>query len=229
MAEIQQEPSLAALFEPEIPGFRFIQAGRDTMVTYYCRSGTLLSLALYHIVPPASLSTLPRDWNLPVSVEEVLAAIPPDRHADLDLLLRKGETYAAFSLPSRPQLETFAKGRVVVIGDAAHLMMPSHAQGATLAIEEAGSLGVFCEHATAEQVPHRMQQWNEFIGDHARTVQDLSNSIVDPEAYERAKTMSKKPVFPRDQMSYTPPIWDYFFANDLETAAREFLHPVPSQ
>ncbi|KAH8649249.1 hypothetical protein BX600DRAFT_554779 [Xylariales sp. PMI_506] len=240
MDNIQAIPELATLFDLGQPGFRFFKFKVDNMVTYYCRSATLLSIAWYHIVPPASLgdeNTIIRDWNTPVSTEDVIATLPTDRHPTIELLLRQGKTWAAFSLPQRPQLETFARGRTVVIGDAAHLMMPTHAQGATLAIEEAASVGVFCSDVTAEQIPSRVQQWNEFITDHSLAVQELSNAILEPAAYARAQARSKKPVFPRNISFYSEPrehprVWvveTFLRGAAARVGLRAFIHrPLPT-
>jgi 2-polyprenyl-6-methoxyphenol hydroxylase-like FAD-dependent oxidoreductase len=45
-------------------------------------------------------------------------------------------------------LETWAKGRTLIIGDAAHPMLPHRAGGALSAIEDAEALGVFCARAS---------------------------------------------------------------------------------
>ncbi len=42
----------------------------------------------------------------------------------------------------RCPLNSFIYGKAVVVGDAAHVMLPSHAAGASVAIESAGVFGV---------------------------------------------------------------------------------------
>jgi salicylate hydroxylase len=55
--------------------------------------------------------------------------------------LAGAETWRAWPLFHREPLEHFAAGRVALIGDAAHPMVPFLAQGAAQAIEDAGALG----------------------------------------------------------------------------------------
>jgi 2-polyprenyl-6-methoxyphenol hydroxylase-like FAD-dependent oxidoreductase len=77
-----------------------------------------------------------------------------DRSADLDTLfasvrqwhdtpramIESEASWRIWSLFSLPALPRWSKGRVVLIGDAAHPILPFLAQGAGLAIEDAGTL-----------------------------------------------------------------------------------------
>ena len=49
--------------------------------------------------------------------------------------------WRAWPLYSRPPIASFSRGRVALVGDAAHPMVPFLAQGAAQAIEDAGALG----------------------------------------------------------------------------------------
>ena len=51
------------------------------------------------------------------------------------------------------------QGRVALMGDAAHPMLPYLAQGAGMAIEDAQALGVQLSEATSANVPQRLQQF----------------------------------------------------------------------
>lgn len=50
-------------------------------------------------------------------------------------------------------------GRVALLGDAAHPMLPYLAQGAGMAIEDAAELAAQLSHESAEEVPERLQQF----------------------------------------------------------------------
>ena len=56
-------------------------------------------------------------------------------------LLAAAKVWRAWPLYGRPALGSFALGRIAVVGDAAHPMVPFLAQGAAQAIEDAGALG----------------------------------------------------------------------------------------
>ncbi len=56
-------------------------------------------------------------------------------------LLAAAPTWRAWPLYGRPTLGSFAAGRIALVGDAAHPMVPFLAQGAAQAIEDTGALG----------------------------------------------------------------------------------------
>ncbi len=55
-------------------------------------------------------------------------------------LIEAGETWLRWPLFDRPPLDSFARGRVALLGDSAHPMLPYLAQGAAQAIEDAAAL-----------------------------------------------------------------------------------------
>ncbi|KAF7312714.1 FAD/NAD(P)-binding domain-containing protein [Mycena indigotica] len=63
-----------------------------------------------------------------------------------------------WQLRALPLLPTWIKGRTVIIGDAAHATLPLLGQGAAMAIEEAGCLGVlFSGEVAQDQVAARLE------------------------------------------------------------------------
>lgn len=59
-------------------------------------------------------------------------------------------------------LKKWSRGRTILIGDAAHSMLPLQGQGASQSIEDAEALGVYLDdldssNATAENVASRLQ------------------------------------------------------------------------
>ncbi|SHM70322.1 FAD-dependent monooxygenase [Cryptosporangium aurantiacum] len=63
-----------------------------------------------------------------------------DWHPDVRQLLAAGRTPSAHGLFDRPPLARWHTRRIVLVGDAAHPMLPYRAQGASLAIEDATTL-----------------------------------------------------------------------------------------
>ena len=78
---------------------------------------------------------------------------------DLRDLLEAGDEWRRWPLYGRPELARWGRGRVALLGDAAHPMVPFLAQGAAQAIEDAAALGrVFAdEQATVESALYAYQ------------------------------------------------------------------------
>ena len=82
------------------------------------------------------------DWDAPV--RDIIAA--------LDHTFRWG-------IYDRPPLPYWSKGCVTLLGDAAHPMVPHFGQGAGQAIEDGFALAVLLEHARRDEVPARLQAY----------------------------------------------------------------------
>ena len=87
---------------------------------------------------PANLT----DWDHAGNKEELVRAMGPI-HADLRDMLAAVPAWRLWPLCDRPPLQgphEMAKGRIALLGDAAHPMRPFLAQGAGMAIEDAAEL-----------------------------------------------------------------------------------------
>ncbi|PWB79825.1 MAG: salicylate 1-monooxygenase [Methylocystaceae bacterium] len=74
--------------------------------------------------------------------EELARAIGFERwNADLRALIEAAPAWRRWPLFGRPELVRWSRGRVTLLGDAAHPMTPFLAQGAAQAIEDAAALG----------------------------------------------------------------------------------------
>ena len=106
-------------------------------VCYPVSSGRLVS---FGATVPAS-DWREESWSARGDVAE-LAAAYAGWHPDVTRLIRAAETVSRWALHDRESIDRFNAGRVAVIGDAAHPMLPFQAQGANQAIEDAVVLAV---------------------------------------------------------------------------------------
>ncbi|KAF2629062.1 FAD binding domain-containing protein [Macroventuria anomochaeta] len=63
-------------------------------------------------------------------------------------VLRNADSIGLWQLRDLDPLETWHSGRVILIGDAAHAMLPTQGQGASQTIEDAEALGTLFSHIT---------------------------------------------------------------------------------
>lgn len=75
-------------------------------------------------------------WTLPGDVEE-LRALYADFHPQAQALLAPLDSVTRSALHVREPMAAWSKGRITLLGDAAHPMVPFMAQGACMAIEDA--------------------------------------------------------------------------------------------
>ena len=146
----------------EVPqAFRQMDIGiwlgkRLHVVHYPVRGGEVLNLVVLHEShDPASQP----GWDVWRSTEQITADLKQAMRntcAELQHLIHAASGWRAWCLFDREPLQhasQMAKGRVALLGDAAHPMLPYLAQGAGMAIEDAACLALHWQNAslTAEQ------------------------------------------------------------------------------
>lgn len=104
-------------------------------VTYYLRGGELVNL----------VGVIERDdwreegWSIEGKKEELRAEFQGWDPVIGDII-EQGESFFRWALFDRPPLRRWVDGRMCVLGDAAHPMLPFVAQGAVMAMEDAWML-----------------------------------------------------------------------------------------
>jgi salicylate hydroxylase len=97
-------------------------------------------------------------WTLPGDIEELRAAYA-DFHPNARALLDACDSVTRSALHVREPMEHWSKGRVTLLGDAAHPMVPFMAQGACMAIEDAVVLSRALEGKTAAEAPEALRAY----------------------------------------------------------------------
>lgn len=93
---------------------------------------------------------------------------------------RVGQTIAAldqtfvWGIYDRPALQRWTSGRTVLIGDAAHPMVPHLGQGAGQAIEDAYTLGVLLKGASKDTLDERLASFERLRREHTARVQTVA-------------------------------------------------------
>lgn len=76
-------------------------------------------------------------------------------------LLEAVDTCSWWGLYDRRPLQSWTKGRLVLLGDAAHAMLPHLGQGANQAVEDGVALAVLIENTISADLPHFLRHYEE--------------------------------------------------------------------
>jgi salicylate hydroxylase len=99
------------------------------------------------------------EWTAPGRVAD-LAAAYDGWHPEVRRMVAGLEAVTRWSLHERPALPRLCTARVVLVGDAAHPMLPFGAQGASQAIEDAAALAVCLRGTGASGVPAALRRYD---------------------------------------------------------------------
>ncbi len=105
------------------------------VICYPIRGGALYNL----FVGRVSTQWAEESWTVPSSREEMLASFAGWNEALLGML-DKIEHVFKWGIYDREPLTQWTQGRIALMGDAAHPMMPTLAQGASITLEDAYAL-----------------------------------------------------------------------------------------
>jgi salicylate hydroxylase len=130
--------------------------GKHFMV-FPVRRGELLN---YVGFVPTSTQTA-ESWSA-IGDRDELAASFEGWHRPVIELLDKIETCFWWGLYDRRPLASWTKGRLLLLGDAAHAMLPHLGQGANQGIEDGVALAIFLEGRNADDIPGLLPTYEKF-------------------------------------------------------------------
>ncbi len=125
-------------------------------MAYPVRSGQLLNYVGF--VPTTSATT--ESWSA-VGDRNELVALFDGWDSRVVRLLDAVETCFWWDLYDRRPLKSWSNGRLVLLGDAAHAMLPHLGQGANQAIEDGVALSVLLEGRDSLEVPDLVKQYEK--------------------------------------------------------------------
>lgn len=153
-------------------------------VTYRLRGGTLanfVGVVECPATPAGQAAARPPEsrpaesWSARGSAGEALADFE-GWHPTITGLIGAAATLYRWALFDRPPLARWVSGRVALLGDAAHPMLPFMAQGAAMAAEDAWVLAAFLARAGTGDVARALQAYERARKGRASAVQAASRA-----------------------------------------------------
>lgn len=129
---------------------------------------TVASKELYNLVigvPRPSEGVPVGSWNHPANLETMRGLVSGWCEEVRALASLVQEDCVSWTLGEVPPIPSFVStsGRVALVGDAAHALLPHAAQGAGMAFEDAAGLSEFLRHLRSkEDLPKVMDAWSHF-------------------------------------------------------------------
>ena len=187
------------------------------MVRYWVAAGRLMNW----IAIARTDRETPESWSRLGRVEDAAEAMAPFPPTVTRMVERTG-TVHEWALFDREGLPAWTRGRVTLLGDAAHAMMPYHAQGAAMSLEDAwvlagclaedmGEGGLARYEALRRERANRVQAWSRAVERHCL--------LADP-----AEVAVRNAKLAKDRADYRggfPPGQVWLYGYDAEAALSE--------
>lgn len=183
------DPKTAAFFSRK--GSMDMWYSEDRKVVLYpCADNKYLNFVCIH---PADLSAASDGYNTTAN-KPLMLRIFHDFDPILLAMLEKAdpESLKVYPLFDMETLPTFVRGRLALIGDAAHPFLPHLAQGGAMAIEDGVALGVMLSgDASCADVPSRLQLYNDARHSRATLIQKYTRIVGGDGIKEEEATTEK--------------------------------------
>jgi salicylate hydroxylase len=211
-----------------VPGFarRPVQTlwlgHRHHLVHYPVRSGKLVNIVAFS---PALPGEVEESWSAAGRPED-LAAEFSGWDSRLGALIGAAARVGRWSVLDRPPLGRWVSGRIALLGDAAHPMLPFYAQGAGQAVEDAAALAAFLAGGP-DTLPAALRRYERLRLPRTSRVQEASRGRIahhhlpdGPEQRARDSAFAAE-----DPLSHND--WIYAYDAEHEAVTAERCNPVP--
>lgn len=233
IASILKHPLASHFYRDQPSGFTafFIgQVGKPGVLlnTYPVRGEQLLYLAFMHPTKPQERD-IGDNWNAEASYDDLVADMR-EFHPSVKVICEGAEDIKVFTIMKRDPVPNLTRGRAILAGDAGHLMLSTHGQGASQSIEDAAALEVLFDiqqssPSTDQVVLDRVQMFDDLRGPRIKAAQTLSNEMMGPpEAMmEECRKYYDGPLPSLKAHVFSDEYNDWFFNYDVGAKARDLV------
>ncbi|CAG8938476.1 unnamed protein product [Penicillium salamii] len=142
----REEPEFCARINPREPFTSMIVAHNCRLIMGPGRQGEVYGIVA--LVPDEQMTedpALKQSWVSEGNIEKMLETFR-EFPSWVKKIFRHSPDLGLWQLRDMDPLTNWYRGRVILIGDAAHAMLPTQGQGASQAIEDSEALGSFLNH-----------------------------------------------------------------------------------
>ncbi|KIW81858.1 hypothetical protein Z517_04884 [Fonsecaea pedrosoi CBS 271.37] len=223
--KVLAHPEAGKFYQNQPPGFTTFyktEVGRPGLLlnTYPCRGGELLYVALVHPTKPKEKGI--EGWDSPADLADVLADAK-GFHPAVQAVCEGATDIKVYTQMWRDPIERFSRGKAVLIGDAGHLMLPTHGQGASMALEDARALQVLFQNVddAPDAVQSKLQLFDKLRLPRVSAVQTMSNKMMGPldKMVAEVQKYYAGPIPGPKAKTFSKEYNDFFFLYDVENEA----------
>jgi salicylate hydroxylase len=162
MDEISNNQTFTDVLNPR-EAFTTMVLGHDKrLIMGPARNASMYSIVA--MVPDETMheSSIDSSWNTKADLSKMLSTFK-DFPAWAKVPLQLATEAGLWQLRDIDPLRTWYKGRAILIGDAAHAMLPTQGQGASQTVEDAEALGAFFADTYGSQTVKDIEAINELV------------------------------------------------------------------
>ncbi|KAL1982740.1 hypothetical protein VTN96DRAFT_922 [Rasamsonia emersonii] len=174
-SRLQGDPALEKLLQWKSPGATIFadtldKAHERHLVWYPCQGGDVQNVVGIHPTRPNAAET-----DFKASLLDEFRYFNPD----VVKLLELAEDVKCWKLARYEPFPRWTRKDIVLVGDAAHPMLPFGAQAANQAIEDGAALGQLLRGVDdAAEIPHRLQLFEDIRRRRTAIIQILSSARI---------------------------------------------------
>ncbi|KAJ3201309.1 hypothetical protein HDU83_001378 [Entophlyctis luteolus] len=120
-----------------------------------------------------------------------------------------------------PRMPSFSKGRVILIGDAAHAMLPHLGQGTNIALEDVGTLGLLMAEF-GDDWKKAFKLYDEIRSPRIKFVSDQSNMVKGMDNATYGHLVVKVMAFASKHLGYLDKIASYDFKGEVDKVISKY-------
>ncbi|OQN99701.1 hypothetical protein B0A48_14471 [Cryoendolithus antarcticus] len=149
------------------------------VVFYPTSNNTLLNFVCMHPAAESNASAAGADWDQGASVETLVKCYDGFDPVLVDLLKKADpKTLKVWPLLDMDELPIWHKGRLALLGDAAHPFLPHQGQGAGVAMEDGAAIACVLPLGTPrEEIPERLALYDKIRHFRATEIQRVSRVL----------------------------------------------------